>query len=246
MDFDELADSIKYMFAGTATGILSIKDIVDLYFNYGASTTNNSNSSSAIQSASAAVLPDPNTRKCKNVKFIRNGVCSQENICLEKMNGQPCLRVTGSHDFVIFLSDVRQVYDYAENGDKYLCVKTGSNTYRIQFPESSRSKWKEAIQSKIKSAAQPQIKPALSSVSRNSSTSTYNVTMEGYGSGHLRVSDRYVEYIEKNLTCAYTYIQDVKRSGSQLTVYSKYNHYTIHFQDASQAAVVESKILKKI
>ena len=34
VDYDTLADSIKYMFAGTATGFLSIKDIVDLYLNY--------------------------------------------------------------------------------------------------------------------------------------------------------------------------------------------------------------------
>ena len=34
VDYDTLADSIKYMFAGTATGILSVKDIVYLYLNY--------------------------------------------------------------------------------------------------------------------------------------------------------------------------------------------------------------------
>lgn len=34
VNYDTLADSIKYMFAGTATGILSVKDIVDLYLNY--------------------------------------------------------------------------------------------------------------------------------------------------------------------------------------------------------------------
>ena len=34
VNYDTLADSIKYMFAGTATGFLSIKDIVDLYLNY--------------------------------------------------------------------------------------------------------------------------------------------------------------------------------------------------------------------
>lgn len=34
VNYDTLADSIKYMFAGTAIGILSVKDIVDLYLNY--------------------------------------------------------------------------------------------------------------------------------------------------------------------------------------------------------------------
>lgn len=34
VDYDTLADSIKYMFAGVAIGILSIKDIVELYLHY--------------------------------------------------------------------------------------------------------------------------------------------------------------------------------------------------------------------
>lgn len=34
VDYATLADSIKYMFAGTATGILSVKDIVELYLHY--------------------------------------------------------------------------------------------------------------------------------------------------------------------------------------------------------------------
>lgn len=34
IDYDTLGDSIKYMFAGTATGFLSVKDIVNLYLNY--------------------------------------------------------------------------------------------------------------------------------------------------------------------------------------------------------------------
>lgn len=34
VDFDSMVDSIKIMFAGTGTGLLNLKDIVNLYLNY--------------------------------------------------------------------------------------------------------------------------------------------------------------------------------------------------------------------
>lgn len=34
VDYATLADSIKYMFAGTATGIQSVKNMVQLYLHY--------------------------------------------------------------------------------------------------------------------------------------------------------------------------------------------------------------------
>lgn len=34
VDYDTLADSIKYMFAGTVTGFVCVKDIVELYLDW--------------------------------------------------------------------------------------------------------------------------------------------------------------------------------------------------------------------
>lgn len=86
--------------------------------------------------------------KCENTTIIRNGVSMQRSVYLETMNNKPCLNITGGeHDFVIFMDNIRQVYDYSEDGKTFLAVKTEYNNLLIQLPENTRAKWKEKIQS---------------------------------------------------------------------------------------------------